>query len=156
MKWTIRRVHALEALVCVTWCLSRIAAAQAHDQSSSLDAEAWEVQSVRELMQLDIERALDQARQHANSPGGIVVDATGGRLEPRLVAMYGVGRSLMAEVLVGTQAYLYVRGQAHPLGYANDQAVYQLRGMNGSCIQLHKAQNSHSLCLHAMLGARQP
>lgn len=155
MKWKIRKTRILDLLACVAWCLSGVAVAQASDQPPSLDPEVWEVQSVRELMQLDIERSLEQARQRANPSVGMV-DVAGGRLAPRLVAMYGVGRSLMAEVLVGPQAYLYIRGQAHPVGYSNDQAAYQLRGMNGSCIQLQKAQSSHSLCLHALLGARQP
>ncbi|CAM5204278.1 hypothetical protein CDEF62S_02829 [Castellaniella defragrans] len=37
-------------------------------------------------------------------------------LAPRLVALYGVGRALMAEVQVGRDAYLYVKGQTHPAG----------------------------------------
>lgn len=155
MKWKIQKARVFDVFACAAWCLSSAVGAQTSAQSPGSDPEAWEVESVRELMQLDIERALDQARQRGNVPGERV-DATGGRLAPRLVAIYGVGRSLMAEVLVGPQAYLYMRGQAHPVGYANDRAVYQLRGMNGSCIQLQKAQSSHSLCLHAMLGTRQP
>lgn len=154
MKWKTRKVRIPEALACVLWYLCPAAAAQTPESSGHLDAEAWEVQSVRELMQLDMERALDQARRGAHSPAG--VSEAGGRSVPRLVAMYGVGRSLMAEVLVGSQAYLYVRGQAFPVGYTNDPAVYQLRGMNGSCIQLHSAQSNHSLCLHLMLGRTQP
>lgn len=155
MKWKIRKVRMFEALGCAAWCLSGVAVSLASDQPTNADHEAWEVQSVRELMQLDIERSLEQARERNNASVGMV-DTSGGRLVPRLVAMYGVGRNLMAEVLVGPQAYLYMRGQAYPIGYVNDQAVYQLRGMNGSCIQLQKAQSSHSLCLHAMLGTRQP
>lgn len=154
MKWKTRRMRVLDSLAC-SLCLVGTALAQTPDQRPTSDPEAWEVQSVRELMQWDIERSLDQARRRSDPPD-VAMDTAGGRQAPRLVAMYGVGRTLMAEVLVGTRAYLYMRGQAHPVGYANDQTVYQLRGMNGSCIQLHKTQISHSLCLHAMLGVRQP
>ena len=58
----------------------------------------------------------------------------------------------MAEVQVGTQAYLYVRGQPYPAGYLHDQHVYRLVAMNGACIQLEKGQDKHSLCLRMRLG----
>lgn len=154
MKWKNRRPRVLESLVCAV-CLMGLSFAYAADPLPAPDPETWEVQSVRELMQRDIERSLAEARRRTEPAGGMV-EVAGGRQAPRLVAMYGVGRTLMAEVLVGPRAFLYMRGQAHPVGFANDQAVYQLRGMNGSCIQLQKAQVSHSLCLHAMLGTRQP
>lgn len=154
MKWKIRRSRLFEGPVCAL-CLAGAASAYAADPLSVSDPEAWEVQSVRELMQRDIEQSLAEVRQRAQ-PAGAPVDIAGGRQAPRLVALYGVGRTLMAEVLVGPQAFLYMHGQAHPVGFANDQGVYQLRGMNGSCIQLQKAQTSHSLCLHTMLGTRQP
>lgn len=77
-------------------------------------------------------------------------------LEPRLVAMYGVGRTLMAEVQVGRRAYLYVRGQAWPAGHAGDRGVYRLRGMNGACVQLERGEDRHSLCLRMLLGEARP
>ncbi|MBV6271584.1 hypothetical protein KVP09_01445 [Alcaligenaceae bacterium CGII-47] len=154
MKWKSLRTRVPEGLACAM-CLLGVTWAQAPDQLPTADPEAWEVQSVRELMQRDIERSLNQARRQMDQPS-VVVDSPVGRQLPRLVAMYGVGRSLIAEVLVGSRAFLYMRGQVHPVGYVNDQEVYQLRGMNGSCIVLQKAQHSHSLCLHALLGSRLP
>lgn len=154
MKWKTRRFRVLDSVACAV-CLAGPASALASDAPPVPDPEAWEVASVRELMQRDIELSLERTRQRAGSaePGP---DAVHGRMVPRLVAMYGVGPTLMAEVLVGPQAFLYMRGQALPVGHAADSAVYQLRGMNGSCVQLQKAQVSHSLCLHAMLGGRRP
>ena len=75
---------------------------------------------------------------------------------PRLVAMYGVGRNLMAEVQVGARAFLYLRGQALPVGHAGDAAVYRLRDMNGACVHLERGEDRHSLCLRALLGEARP
>src|SRR5690606_15039064 len=99
----------------------------------------WETQSVRELMQQDLRAALQTAPDGAS---GALASGTGVRpvLAPRLVALYGVGQALMAEVQVGHQAYLYVRGQAWPAGHTGDRGVYQLRGMNGACIQLERGE----------------
>ncbi len=117
----------------------------------------WETQSVRELMRQDLSDALRAP------PGGSAGRQDAGRgmdvrpvLEPRLVALYGVGRALMAEVQVGRRAYLYVRGQAWPAGHAGDRGVYQLRGMNGACVQLERGGDRHSLCLRMLLGEARP
>ncbi len=80
----------------------------------------------------------------------------GAGARPRLVAMYGVGRNLMAEVQVGARAFLYLRGQALPVGHAGDAAVYRLRDMNGACVQLERGEDRHSLCLRALLGGARP
>ena len=125
-------------------------------RSPAESAEArWETQSVRDLMQQDLRTALQAAPDGAVGPAG-----AGTRVQPllapRLVALYGVGRALMAEVQVGHQAYLYVRGQAWPAGHVGDRGVYQLRGMNGACVQLERGEDRHSLCLRMLLGEVQP
>ena len=123
-------------------------------------AEDWETLSVRELMRQDLQRALDDAARPepmAGSRGSRPVPApVRPLLAPRLVALYGVGRALMAEVQVGRDSYLYVRGQAYPAGYSADSTVYQLRGMNGACVQLERGEDRHSLCLRMLLGEVQP
>lgn len=120
--------------------------------------EEWEIQSVRELMQQDLHEASGRPGSRQASLDVQPDAAPGVRavLAPRLVAMYGVGRALMAEVQVGRQAFLYVRGQAYPAGHAGDKGVYQLRGMNGSCVQLERGEDRHSLCLRMLLGELQP
>lgn len=117
----------------------------------------WETQSVRELMQQDLREALRTAPESAVSRSGMASEA-GVRpvLAPRLVALYGVGQALMAEVQVGRRAYLYVRGQAWPAGHVGDRGVYQLRGMNGACVQLERGEDRHSLCLRMLLGEGRP
>lgn len=112
----------------------------------------WEIQSVRELMRRDLETALREPRGRGPSSPVRVQSA----LAPRLVALYGVGKALMAEVQVADRAYLYVRGQTYPAGYQDDGSVYQLRGMNGACIQLERGQDRHSLCLRLLLGTQTP
>lgn len=116
--------------------------------------ESWETQSVRELMQQDLREALRAAPPAA--AGRVAEHQTRPLLAPRLVALYGVGQALMAEVQVGQRAYLYVRGQAFPAGHVQDPGVYQLRGMNGACVQLERGEDRHSLCLRMLLSEDRP
>ncbi|MGB6006832.1 hypothetical protein [Castellaniella sp.] len=155
-----RKLHALRRWACV--CLvgggwTSMPLAQPAPPSPALaspPAESWETQSVRELMQQDLREALrDSPPGSAGRPPDRAARAP---LAPRLVALYGVGRVLMAEVQVGRRAYLYVRGQAFPAGHAGDPGVYQLRGMNGACVQLERGEDRHSLCLRMLLGGEQP
>lgn len=112
----------------------------------------WELQSVRELLRRDIQDALRPRASHGRpSPGPSLLPGAAPVARPRLVAMYGVGQRLMAEVHVGGRAFLYVRGQALPVGHAGDPSVYRLRGMNGACVQLERGEDRHSLCLRALL-----
>ncbi|MGB6155175.1 MAG: hypothetical protein WBF60_04630 [Castellaniella sp.] len=123
---------------------------------SSTPEESWETQSVRELLQQD----LQDARQASAPNPGVAISGVKPSVRPvmapRLVALYGVGRALMAEVQVGQRAYMYVRGQPFPAGHTGDSGVYQLRGMNGACIQLERGEDRHSLCLRMLLGEAQP
>ncbi len=142
------------------WLLgaAALAAGQPGVAMAAEEGEVWEVQSVRELMQQDLRRALEEPPPPA---GGSKTSAGNPArvhpvLAPRLVALYGVGRALMAEVQVGREAYLYVRGQAYPAGHAGDRNVYQLRDMNGACVRLERGEDRHSLCLRMLLGEVQP
>ena len=130
---------------------------EAVDTVSPDAQDRWETQSVRELMQEDLRVALQPRTEGAAGTTAAHADQ-GIRpvLAPRLVALYGVGSALMAEVQVGRQAYLYVRGQAWPAGHVGDRGVYQLRGMNGACVQLERGEDRHSLCLRMLLGEVQP
>lgn len=118
--------------------------------------EHWQVQSIHELMQQDLHDARRRAAAPERASGPAAGLAAQGLLAPRLVALYGVGQALMAEVQVGQRAYLYVRGQAYPAGHAGDRGVYQLRGMNGACVQLERGADRHSLCLRMLLGEVRP
>ncbi len=127
-------------------------------QEISADKDQWELQSVRELMHQDLHQALQKEALKAatNLQAGRANSVVGAVLKPQLVALYGVGSALMAEVHVGNRAYLYVRGQTWPAGYAGDSGVYRLRDMNGACVQLEKDDDRHSLCLQMLLSEVQP
>lgn len=144
---------ARRLVLCLACLVVGAGAARARAASPPDPAESWETQSVRELMQQDLREALQApARRSGGEPSGPVRPV----LAPRLVALYGVGKALMAEVQVGRQAYLYVRGQTFPAGHAGDPGVYRLRGMNGACVQLERGEDRHSLCLRMLLGEAQP
>ncbi|WP_298017894.1 hypothetical protein [uncultured Castellaniella sp.] len=154
-KFRVFRCWPCACLIWVGW-MSALAAQPAPPASvpASPPAESWETQSVRELMQQDLREAL---RESSPAPAGRAPDRPARPLlAPRLVALYGVGQALMAEIQVGQRAYLYVRGQAFPAGHAGDPGVYQLRGMNGACVQLERGEDRHSLCLRMLLGGDPP
>lgn len=121
------------------------------------EQDLWETQSVRDLMQQDLQDARNTPSARTGRADRRPTDLPAKPvLAPRLVALYGVGQTLMAEVQVGSRAYLYVRGQAYPAGHAGDLGVYQLRGMNGACVQLERGEDRHSLCLRMLLGEVRP
>ncbi|MGB6241813.1 MAG: hypothetical protein WBF69_04950 [Castellaniella sp.] len=159
-KSDIRQCRVLRLWIgaCLVWgvgaSLSLAQPAPAVSVFASPPEESWEMQSVRELMQQDLREALQAGSSAAAGRGAD--HAARPLLAPRLVALYGVGRALMAEVQVGQRAYLYVRGQAFPAGHAKDPGVYQLRGMNGACVQLERGEDRHSLCLRMLLGEGRP
>lgn len=107
--------------------------------------------SVRELMRIDAENALRQTRSQASEQGRIpvrperAVRKMSG--EPRLTAIYGVGRQLLAEVVVDQVIYLYRYGQALPVGVAPGEDVLLLQKISTSCVDLKNSEREHHLCL---------
>jgi hypothetical protein len=123
---------------------------------TSLDDLAADQMSVRELMRLDTALALRQAKTalYARNKNGPDLDthrsmAQSGAL--KLLAIYGVGKKLLAEVTVGQQPYLYMRGRVLPVGIDSSDTAFRLRGISGSCVQLERKSESHTLCLHPSL-----
>jgi hypothetical protein len=124
----------------------------------SADDAVLDQMSVRELMRLDAALALEQSRerlrkadassQPAHRRGGL---AHSGALE--LVAIYGVGKKLLAEVNIGARPHVYVRGQALPVGVRAGASPYLLRGISGSCVHLERQDEAHTLCLPVSMGA---
>lgn len=118
----------------------------------------WEQETVRELLRRDIQQALrSTARPTSMDRGpGSAARPIESATRPRLVALYGVGRQLMAEVRIGTQTLVYVRGHPFPIGHGADATVYRLREMKGRCVQLERAHEQESLCLPTLLGEVRP
>lgn len=120
---------------------------------SPVDGLGAEQMSVRELMRLDTEHALNVAKNRRHADGGTRADIDGGASYAaggvlRLVAIYGVGKKLLAQVMVGAQPYVYMYGQALPVGMRVSPSAYMLRGISGSCVQLERKDEAHTLCLH--------
>lgn len=129
-----------------------------HPTAMRADDLAAEQMSVRELMRLDTERALKTAKHSLRNEGGAHADVESGARYAasgalKLIAIYGVGKKLLAEVTVGMQPYVYMRGQSLPVGVKASPSAYMLRGISGSCIQLERKDEAHTLCLYPSLGA---
>ena len=128
----------------------------AQAQSLPADELAFEQMSVRELMRLDTALALSQSKNKLDGRGkssalkeshSVLAQAAG----PRLIAIYGVGKKLMAEVLVGSHPFVYMHGRALPVGLKSSTTAFRLREITGSCIQLERNEESHTLCLNPSL-----
>jgi len=123
---------------------------------TSVDDLAADRMSVHELMRLDTALAVVQARNRLHSHDKKIsgtdtheLVAQSGAL--KLVAIYGVGKKLLAEVKVGARPYLYMRGHSMPVGVKTGADVFQLKGISGTCVQLERKAESHTLCLHPQL-----
>lgn len=156
------------ALVCAFACFGTLmlalalmpavsTAASSKSAVSSAEADISGAMAVRELMRLDTELALSASRSRLTDADKrsetalALSDQPGGQL--KLVAIYGVGKRLLAEVLVGSQPYVYMRGQPLPIGAKPGSRVYKLGGISGSCVQLERQDEAHTLCLHPSLKA---
>ncbi|NYT66518.1 hypothetical protein H0A58_11145 [Alcaligenaceae bacterium] len=148
-------VSALVLALAVTPASSN--AASSKSAAPSVDADIGGAMAVRELMRLDTELALNATRSRLKEADKrsetalALSDQPGGQL--KLVAIYGVGKRLLAEVLVGNQPYVYLRGQPLPIGAKPGSRVYKLGGISGSCVQLERQDEAHTLCLHPSLKA---
>src|SRR5690606_38779250 len=130
MKWTILMPIFL---IPVATCAGPAALAAptpaegiASDGTAQIPASAAALGSeqltVRDLMRLDSERALETARERraragSQAPRASMPDARPGGARmgtssdaPRLVGIYGVGKRLFAEVRAGAQMFLFLRG----------------------------------------------
>ncbi|WP_143705468.1 hypothetical protein [Pollutimonas subterranea] len=119
---------------------------------ASVDSLAAQQMSVRELMRIETDLALGRARKSLRNDDKRAQGSEGespvSRSGPlKLVGIYGVGKKLLAEVEIGAQAYVYMRGHAFPVGMKASAASYQLRGISGSCVQLERKDEAHTLCL---------
>ncbi|HUH58462.1 MAG TPA: hypothetical protein VL001_00150 [Candidimonas sp.] len=155
----INRMNGARHLSILTSTAMLLAVALQMPVVARADDLATEQMSVRELMRLDTARALDDARTAPRKDNALATAANqSGRYAQsgslKLVAIYGVGKKLLAEVVVGQQNQMYMRGRALPIGVkeGDASASYMLRGISDSCVQLERQLESHILCLHPALG----
>lgn len=154
MKRSRSRIFAVNvttALFVTLWVGGQFSLVSAVPLSDSLAADQI---SVRELMRLDTERALTLVRNRAGArssneqPAAQRVSRTMSG-EPRLSAIYGVGRNLMAEVVLDHVIYLYRQGQALPVGVAAGDEVYLLTKISPTCVKIERPDKAHHLCMKA-------
>ena len=109
--------------------------------------------AVRELMQLEIEQALQRQRKSA-AGAGPAQSGAGARARqepgaPRLQAIYGVGQRLLAEVLWKGSSYIYLNGQLQPAGRKSETDVPRLKSISERCVTLQGSGRVFELCLGA-------
>lgn len=115
--------------------------------------------TVRELMRLEGEMALEAARRRRGQTGPVsglqpatrapaaasVLQSSAESL--RLVGIYGVGKRLFAEVRSGSRAWLFQNGRSLPVGSVAGEEVYRLKEVAGACVRLEQKGDETVLCL---------
>lgn len=120
------------ALVVVLGCWG---AAQSANSEQTLDQ-----LRVVELMRQETEKLLQPQPSKSSGPSAQTPDEM-----PHLRAIYGVGQRLLAEVHWQGQDYLYLKGQAWPLGHTKNQL--RLVKLAGRCITLAHQEQTHHVCI---------
>ena len=112
-------------------------------------AQSQEPSIVEELLQLDTQAALLAARKQIVGPLLTPGPATARSTENILLAIYGVGRSLSAEVLIDAEPHVFKN--KHTQAISGRSASYTLDRITPPCIYLKKLENPETLCLGQIL-----
>lgn len=156
-SWPFSRLPRATLLCAITHAALCLPAGHAW-ASSGLDELLADQVSVRELMRLETAQVLHRVR---NMPGyGPNRDSRARAGHPaaqmgtgamRLVAIYGVGRKLMAEVQIDGQSLLFMRGRLQAIGPGKAHEM-RLLSMNSRCVELALGERRESLCAPASHG----
>lgn len=110
-----------------------------------IHAQSQEANVVEELLQLDTQAALLAARKKIVgplvTPGPVVTDSR----ENVLLAIYGVGQSLSAEVLIDSEPHVFKNRHAQAI--SGRSASYTLERIAPPCIHLKRHEQPETLCL---------
>ena len=105
--------------------------------------------TVDELLQLDSQAALLAAKknifgvtQQLQAGSGTAVGRSDGN---QVLAIYGVGKMLTAEVLLESEPYVFRHSRTRPLWGSSLQ--YRLERISPPCVHLKKAGQAHVICL---------
>lgn len=120
--------------------------------STEITAQAQEG-LVRDLIQQENQR-LAQGITGVPTQAGAVLEREIKPQEPELIAMYGVGKKVLAEVSFKGQPYLYIRGQTWPLGDVNGSSQLRLLSMSSRCTHLAFQKTEFNLCVTPQGGQR--
>ena len=100
---------------------------------------------VEELLKLDTQAALISARQKVVGPltqsGPVTTHSTGNVL----LAIYGVGQSLTAEILLDSEPHVFKSRRQQPISGRSVQ--YILERITPPCVHLKKLEDRETLCL---------
>lgn len=122
--------------------------------AAEVDELAADQLSVRELMRLETEHAIKRLRTEKAESG---TRASGHRFGPStsakpsaasLVAIYGVGSKLMAQVLVDDETLLFMRGRSQAVGPGKSHRL-RLVDITERCVELALGEERESLCAPA-------
>lgn len=106
------------------------------------------VVTVEELLRLDTEAALVAARRSVvgrlERPGPVSVSDN----DTLLLAIYGVGKSLTAELLIDAEPHVFRATRSQPVLGRSRQ--YTLDRIAPPCVHLKKSGNPEVLCLGAI------
>lgn len=109
-----------------------------------------QVVTIDELLRLDTQAALIAARRSVvgslERPGPAVVNDS----ETLLLAIYGVGKSLTAEILIDAEPHVFRATRAQPV--LGRSRTYTLERIAPPCVHLQNSGNPEVLCL----GVRRP
>ena len=137
MGWPMRAIKWwLWILVGVGPCLGGMPLRAEINSNFDLDQ-----MQVLELMRQETEKLLRPVAKTPLVAAPALVDTL------YLKAVYGVGKRLLAEVHWNGQDYLYLKGQAWPLGHTQQQAL-RLVQMSGRCITVAQQEKHHQLCVN--------
>jgi hypothetical protein len=100
---------------------------------------------VEELLQLDTQAALLSARQKVVGPLNLSGPVVALSTDNVLLAIYGVGQSLTAEVLLDAELHVFKNRRLQPI--LGRSVKYTLERIAPPCIHLKKSENRETLCL---------
>lgn len=100
---------------------------------------------VEELLQLDTQAALLAARQKVVGPLTAPGPATRLATENLLLAIYGVGRYLTAEVLLDAEPHVFKSFRKKAI--SGRSGLYTLERIAPPCVHLKKLESPEILCL---------
>lgn len=106
---------------------------------------AQEPTVVEELLQLDTQAALLAARQRVVGPLTTPGPVTSLTTENLLLAIYGVGQSLTAEVLLDTEPHMFKSLRKNAI--SGRSSLYTLERITPPCVHLKKLESPEVLCL---------
>ena len=145
----MKRIDAWAALLACLGLAGPQPPAWADPPPSESVETAWShAPTVQELLRLDLEAALAEARTGQGTESRASVGAGDARQPPpdppRLVAIYGVGQQLQAEMVID--------GRRHVLG-TEASGSYRLLDVQGRCLRARKgAEAPLALCLETLAG----